>query len=361
MKAIILAGGKGTRLGDLTKDVPKPMVLVADKPVLHHQVDLLKKYGITDILFIVNHLKDSIVDYFGDGKKWGVKISYFLEKEPLGTSGALKEIENDLKEEFLLLYGDVMINMNLKRLIDFHHRKKSDCTLVLHPNDHPYDSDLVEIDKEGRVNAFHSKPHDPDRYYRNMVNAGLYLLHPKVLKLYGPGKQDFGKDIFPEIFSQLNMYGYNTSEYLKDMGTPDRLKKVTADYLSQKIEKSNYDYPQKAIFLDRDGVINDDKDLIHKVEDFELYPFSAEAIKKINQSDYLGIVVTNQSVVARNLCTEEGLDAIHKKMDTELGKERVWLDALYYCPHQISRRKPGIQNNLRLQETGAGDGAQSEQ
>ena len=120
-----------------------------------------------------------------------------------------------------------MINMDLARLIAFHQLKYSQCTLVLHPNDHPYDSDLVEIDTTGRVVAFHSKPHDPGQSYHNLVNAGAYVLSPKIFPFLEKGiKADFGRDIFPRIFSRLPMFGYRTTEYLKDMGTPDRLEKV---------------------------------------------------------------------------------------------------------------------------------------
>ncbi len=161
MQAVILAGGRGTRLGDMTLEIPKPMLLLGNKPLLHHQVDLLSKYGVKEIIILVNYLKDPIMNYFGDGSDFDVKIRYFEEITPLGTVGGIKEIEEWLTGDFLVLYGDVMINMDLARLIAFHQLKYSECTLVLHPNDHPYDSDLVEINTTGRVVAFHSKPHDP--------------------------------------------------------------------------------------------------------------------------------------------------------------------------------------------------------
>jgi mannose-1-phosphate guanylyltransferase/phosphomannomutase len=139
MKAVILAGGKGSRLGDFTQEVPKPMMVIGDKPILHHQVDLLVKYGIRDIIILVNYLKDPIIEYFGDGHKFNAEISYYEETVPLGTVGGIKEIEDRLNHDFLVLYGDVMINLDLLRFIRYHHEKSSHCTLVLHPNDHPYD------------------------------------------------------------------------------------------------------------------------------------------------------------------------------------------------------------------------------
>jgi histidinol-phosphate phosphatase family protein len=318
------------------------MLLIGDKSVLEHQVLLLRENGITDVIILVNYLKDSIVSYFQDGKAWGLNITYFEEPEPLGTVGGVKAIEHLLTGDFLLLYGDVMMSMDLKKLISFHREKQSQGTLVLHPNDHPYDSDLVEIDNTSRITAFHSKPHEPNRYYRNLVNAGLYLLSPAVLQHLEKGKKaDFGRDIFPVIFQQLRLFGYNTSEYLKDMGTPDRLKKVTDDYLSGKIERRNYRHQQSAVFLDRDGVLNEDTPWIASPDALTLYPFASQAVKQLNRSDYLTIVATNQPVVARGLCTEDELRIIHNKLETKLGDENAFLDALYYCPHHPDKGFPG--------------------
>ncbi len=260
---------------------------------------------------------------------------------PLGTVGGIKEIEGWITGDFLVLYGDVMINMDLSRLIAFHQLKYSECTLVLHPNDHPYDSDLVEINSAGRIVDFHSKPHDPQQSYHNLVNAGAYVLTSKIFPFLEKGmKADFGRDIFPKIFSQVAMFGYKTTEYLKDMGTPERLEKVRQDLESGRIRNSSYEYPQKAIFLDRDGVLNVEKSYISKPEELELYDFTPAAIRKINQSGYLSIVVTNQSAIARNLCTEEDVRAIHRSMETTLGQNKAWLDGIYYCPHHPDKGFP---------------------
>lgn len=334
MKAVILAGGKGTRLGSLTREIPKPMIPIGGVPLLHHQVNLLVKYGITEIILLVNYLSRPIRDYFGNGEKFGAKISFFEEKEPLGTTGGLKEIQPELTDDFLVFYGDVMINMDLNRLIRFHKEKNSQCTLVLHPNNHPYDSDLAETDDSGKITAFHSKPHDKSQWYHNLVNAGVCIFSPVIFNYIQKGKKaDFGRDIFPVIYGDLRMYGYHTSEYLKDMGTPDRLAAVQSDYNSGRIRLGSYEYLQRAVFLDRDGVINVERNFLRKPDELEIFDFTPGAIRKINQSGFLSIVVTNQSAVARNLCTEEDVKTIHKKLETELGKEHAWLDAIYYCPH----------------------------
>lgn len=341
MQAVILAGGRGTRLGDMTLEIPKPMLMVGDKPLLHHQVELLGKCGVKDIIILVNYLKDPIMKYFGNGSAFDVNIQYFEELTPLGTVGGIKEIEAWLTGDFLVLYGDVMINMDLSRLIAFHQLKYSECTLVLHPNDHPYDSDLVEINTSGRVVDFHPKPHDPLETYHNLVNAGAYVLSPKIFPFLTKGlKADFGRDIFPKVFARLSMYGYRTTEYLKDMGTPERLEKVRQDLESGRIRNSSYEYPQKAIFLDRDGVLNVERSYISKPEELELFDFTPAAVRKINQSGYLSIVVTNQSAIARNLCTEEDIRAIHRSMETTLGQNKAWIDGIYFCPHHPDKGFP---------------------
>ncbi len=341
MKAVILAGGKGTRLADYTREIPKPMLQIGGKSILEHQIDLLIKYRIKEIIILVNYLKDVIINHFGDGSNYNISIRYFEEAKPLGTVGGLKEIEAWLEDDFFVLYGDVMINMDLQRLADFHAQKQSRCTLVLHPNNHPYDSDLVETDSDGRIISFHPKPHENLPWYHNLVNAGVYVFSPDILDYIEKGtKADFGREVFPRIFNDLKMYGYQTFEYLKDMGTPERWEEVSLDYKTGKVFQFNCENQQKAIFLDRDGVLNVEKSFISKPEELELFDVAPEAVKKINESQYLTVVVTNQSVIARNLCSLEELDLIHMKLETDLGMQHAYLDALYFCPHHPDKGYP---------------------
>lgn len=331
-KAIILAGGLGARLKEKTKNTPKPMLKIGKLPVLAHQLELLRRYGIKNITLVTHYLPETIESYFKNGEKFGVKISYFKEERPLGTAGSLKEICP--KGDFLLLYGDVMMNLDLARLLKFHKEKGGITTLVLHPNDHPQDSDLVEIDENQRIKAFLPQPHPKNEYFRNLVNAGLYVMSPRILKYIKRGvKTDFGKDIFPTIVKKENLYGYLTAEYLKDMGTPARLSEVIKDHKSGKIARFHRKNKRKAIFLDRDGTINDAVDDVCKTEDFKLLPKTAKAIKKINESDYLAVVITNQPAIAKGFCTIEDIELIHKKMETILGDNGAKLDAVYFCPH----------------------------
>tara|TARA_B100002052_G_scaffold299170_1_gene335909 strand:- start:13185 stop:14471 length:1287 start_codon:yes stop_codon:yes gene_type:complete len=335
MKVVIQAGGQGTRLGKKTMSVPKPMVKIIGKPILWYQLEWCNRYDIDEVFIIINHLGEVIKEFVEQNKnKFKFKIRLYNEILPLGTVGGIKALEANLRTDFLVLYGDVLFDIDLERLLFFHINKKSETTLVIHPNDHPHDSDLVELDESQKIIAFHSKPHDSNKYYHNIVNAALYVFSTKIFN-YLPKdiKSDFGKDIFPYIVNKLQMYGYITTEYLKDMGTPKRLELVSNDIKSGKVFSKNLRNLQKAIFLDRDGVINIDTPFIHSEEQFNMFPFVPEAICKINRSEYLVIVVTNQSVIARNLTDINGLNKIHKKMEHLLGKEGAYLDAIYYCPH----------------------------
>lgn len=343
MKLVILAGGKGTRLG--LKDIPKPMVKINGKPLLEYQILLAKKYNITDIYIMSGHLSEVIIDYFGDGSKWNVNITHIVEDIPLGTAGALKQIEDQLNEKFIVLYGDTVIGINLKNFIDYEKTKLySIGALVAHPNDHPYDSDLLEIDKEFKVIKIHNKPHEKSLFYSNLVNAALYILSPKIFQYIEKDCfSDLAKDIFPKLISENNLYVYKTSEYIKDMGTQIRLKEVEKDIIKGKVEKLNKSFPQVAIFLDRDGVINREMGNLTNIDSFILIEGVPESIKKINKSEYVAIIITNQPVIAKGFVSVDELNHIHKKMDTLLGYEGAYIDDLYYCPHHPDK---GFENEI---------------
>ncbi len=350
MKAIILAGGKGTRLG--LKDLPKPMVPVLGKPLLEIQIELLKSYHITDIIILSGYMADRIENYLGTGEQWGVSITHVKEHEALGTAGALKQLEGTLDERFLVFYGDVMMDFDIRSFITFDQEdSQTIASIIVHPNDHPYDSDLVDVDKNNYVKTFLSKPHAVDLVYNNNVNAAVYLFSPEIFSYIEPNIScDFGKDIFPKIVSEgkKKIRAYSTPEYIKDLGTPDRLEKVERDLSSGLISSKNKKNKQKAIFIDRDGVINEEVGNLSDIEKFKILPDVAEAIKLINKSEYLAIVVTNQPVIAKGWISEESLGQIHKKLETILGEERAFIDKIYYCPHHPDKGFEGEIEDLKI-------------
>ena len=344
MLAVIMAGGKGTRLASITKDeVPKPMVKILGKPLLEWQIEVLKRNGITDVCFIIGHLGEKIREHFGDGKTFGINAEYIEESEPLGTAGAFYYLKDKISSEpFLLVFGDVFFDVDLNRMVGFHKRKNSEATLFVHPNSHPFDSDLIETDSDGKIVKFDSKHNVRDYWYKNCVNAGLYVLNPSVCAhVESAIKTDLEKEILARMISAgESVFGYRSPEYIKDVGTVERIEQVKRDIESGFISKRCLKNKQKCIFLDRDGTLNVYKGLISNIDDFELEEKVVEAIKKINSSEWLCIVVTNQPVVARGLCSMEHVREIHKKMETLLGKEGTFLDDVRFCPHHPDKGYP---------------------
>lgn len=342
MKVVIMAGGRGTRISSVASDIPKPMIRIGNKPVLEHEIECLKEQGFRDIIITVGYLGNVIKDYFGDGQKispvtgesFGVNIEYYFENEPLGNAGALYRIKDKLGDTFLLLNGDVMFDIDFKRFIESHFKSDALTTIFTHPNTHPYDSGLIITDKNNRVIQWLNKEEERPLYYQNRVNAGLHVMSSQVLnKKVNEKKIDLDRHILKPLAETGTLYAYDSSEYVKDMGTPERYKEVSKDYEQGKIKNRNLKNKQKAIFLDRDGTINKHIGFLNNIDDFELLPRVKDAIRKINSSSYLAIVITNQPVVARGELTVEQLDVIHNKMETLLGENGAYIDALYYCPH----------------------------
>lgn len=340
----ILAGGIGSRLRERSGDMPKPMVPVLGKPVLQHQIELCRKYGFADIALLVGYRHEKIFEYFGEGSTLGVKLRYVVEAQPRGTAGSLRDALPVLSDRFLLLYGDTFLDVDLRKLWNAHEVSGAVGTLFLHPNDHPHDSDLVEIDAVGYVKAILTYPHPEGREVRNLVNAALYVLNRAGLEDVTPaeGMGDITKHMFPQMLElKRHLHGYVSSEYIKDMGTPERLDKVERDYVAGLPELLSGRNLRSAVFLDRDGTINREVTHLRVPDQLELLPGSCAAIRKLNRSGKLAVVITNQPVIARGDASFEGLDRIHSRLDSLLGAGGAYLDGLYLCPHHPDRGFPG--------------------
>lgn len=354
MKVVLMAGGRGTRISKLFPDIPKPLIPIQGIPVLEREIISLRDQGFTDIVLTIGYMAEKIKEYFGDGSKLGVSISYFVEEKPLGNAGALFFL--DLKEDFLLLNADAVFDVDFNRMVEFHKRHGGLVTLFTHPNSHPYDSGLIIAGENGDVEKWLAKEDERPLYYKNRVNAGLHVISPKTLEMSGIKKEDIGDgrkvDLDRQILKPLcgtgKMFCYDSPEYVKDMGTPERFRAVEEDYKKGVVSAKNLKNKQKAIFLDRDGTINEYVGFLRKEEEFELIDGVAEAVKKINQSGYLAVVVTNQPVIARGEVTFEGLEKIHNKMETLLGMEGAYLDGIYFCPHHPHSGYEGEVKKLKI-------------
>ena len=348
MKTVIMAGGKGTRVSSIASDIPKPMIPICGKPILEHQIECLKKNNLTDIILVIGHLGGYIKEYFENGRRFGCDIIYYDEIEPLGTAGALYKI-NNLSDDFILINGDIIFDIDFRRMINFHQEKNADVTLVVHPNSHPFDSAVIFSDGNNQVTRWLNKE-DERKYYKNQVNAGIHILSKKFLKNCSQSKEkiDLDRDMLKPSISEGKIFAYSTPEYIKDMGTPERYAQVTSDIENGIVRQKNLSVKQKCVFLDRDGTINIFNDFITKPEDFELIEGAAEAIKKINSHGYLAIVITNQPVIARGEVDFETLDLIHMKMETELGRHGAYIDDLFYCPHHPDKGFPGERPEYKI-------------
>src|SRR5574344_2653912 len=233
-KAVIMAGGRGTRLGNLVREIPKPMVKVAGKAILERQIESLKEFGIIDITIVVGYLGDIIKNYFKDGKDFGVNIDYISETSPLGSAGSLYFLKDKFNDDFVLLFGDLIESVNFEKMVQFHKQKKALITLFSHPNSHPFDSDLIIADENDVVLGIDSKHNIRDYFYHNLVNAGIYVLSPQSLNFFSEiKKQDMEKDFIKSLIPSKRVFSYASSEYVKDAGTIERLVKTQRSSFSQ--------------------------------------------------------------------------------------------------------------------------------
>lgn len=364
MKTVLMAGGQGIRIRPLCGDLPKPMLPLDGKPVLERAIGSLRQQGLTDLVITVSHLGEAIMSYFGDGSRFGVRIQYYHEEVPLGNAGALFRLRNELgAEPFFLLNADTVFDADLRRMLMFHRKKRAKATLFTHPNSHPYDSALLVPGADQSVAAWLTAEDERPAYYQNCVNAGLHIIDPSVLDSSGidaaaigrpdpvtgePCKVDLDRQILKPLAGSGQMFCYQSPEYVRDMGTPERFRAVEADLRAGLVESRSLRRRQRAIFLDRDGTINRYVGFLRSPEQLELIDGAAQAIRAINASGYLCIVVTNQPVVARGEVTPGQLREIHNRLETLLGAQGAWLDGIYVCPHHPDRGFPGEVPELKF-------------
>jgi len=347
----ILAGGMGTRLKLRTGNLPKPMAPVLGMPVLAHQIELCRQHGFMRIALLVHYEHEVISSFFGDGQQFGVDLTYCVEKDARGTAGALLDALICMDDTFLVLYGDTYADIDLVAVWKSHVSSGATGTLLLHPNDHPDDSDLVEVDAQMRVVAVHAYPHPVDTIYANLVNAALYVLQRDALSAFIPAtsKSDLAKDTFPAILDAgMHLHAYVTPEYIKDMGTPERLDKVERDIVLGLPERLSSRHQRHAVFLDRDGTLNVEVNHLRSPSQLVLLPGAADAVRKINRAGLLAVGVTNQPVLARGDVTWHELNRIHANLDHLLGVGKAYLDRMYICPHHPDKGFTGEVPDLKI-------------
>ncbi len=237
MKAVIMAGGEGTRLRPLTMSQPKPMLPVVNRPMAEHVITLLKRHGFDEIVITVAFMANVIRTYFGDGSDFGVHISYATEETPLGTAGSVLNAKDELRERFLVISGDVVTDVDLGALVEFHDKQGATATLALKAMENPLEFGIVITDDKGRIERFLEKP-SWGQVFSDTVNTGIYVLEPEVLAHVPEGRQsDFSSEVFPSLLEAGRpLYGFVTDRYWEDVGTLEAYLKAHEHILDERVD-----------------------------------------------------------------------------------------------------------------------------
>jgi len=336
-QTIILAGGIGTRLRPLTNNLPKPMIPINRKPFLEYLIDLLKENGIEEVVLLLGYLPEKIKEYFGNGSKFGINIKYSIGDVSFETGKRIKNAEELLDDNFLLMYCDNYWPLNLKKLVKYHDNHNVLATVTIYTNKDNFTKSNMEVDNQGYVILY-----DKSRKEKNLsgVDIGFFIINKKILELMPDTNFSFEKEILPKLIKKKQLAGYLTEHRYYSIGNIERLP-VTEKYLQ----------PKKVIFLDRDGVINEKPpkaDYVKNWNEFEFLPGAIEALKILTQNGYEIYIISNQAGIARGIMTEDDLKEIHEKMKKELDNIGAKVSGIYYCPHgwddgcECRKPKPGM-------------------
>ncbi|SHH26893.1 HAD-IIIA family hydrolase [Thermosipho atlanticus] len=333
-QAVILAGGLGTRLRSIVKDVPKPMAKIGKRPFLEYQIYLLKKVGITNILILIGYKGSIIKDYFKDGREFGISITYSEEKEPLGTGGAVISAWDKLEDEFLILNGDTFFDIEYDLLFDFVDEKSPEALIVLR-----YTKDLsrygfVEIDDLYYVEKFIEKGTLPSNRVDGYINGGIYYFKKKTLEKYlNKFKRNnfisLEKEIFPDLVNSKKLFGIPMGGKFIDIGIPKDYEKAQNEIPNCIKQKR-----KPALFLDRDGVIIEDTGYPHGTN-LNFIEKTFDLVKQANKEEKFAIVISNQAGVARGKFSEDEVIRTNNYIKEVYEEKGLKIDAFYYCPYHI--------------------------
>ena len=262
MKAVVMAGGKGTRLRPLTSNQPKPMIPIVNVPCMEHIVRLLKRHGFEDILVTLEFMTEAVQAYFGDGAEWGVNIEYSVEEKPLGTAGSVKYAEDRLRERFVIVSGDALTDVDLTKVLTFHEERGAEATLVLKGVEDPSEFGIVEIQDYGRVSDFLEKP-DEEEVFSYTANTGIYVLEPNVLQdIPADQEYDFSKELFPKLLEEGRpVYGYTMEGYWEDIGNIEQYMGAQRAVLDGKVQGIQLPGERlgEGVYVGRDTRVDEDQ------------------------------------------------------------------------------------------------------
>src|SRR5215211_7309732 len=322
MKAIIMAGGQGTRLRPLTSNQPKPMIRIANLPCMEHIVNLCARHGFTDIGVTLQFMPEEIQDYFGDGSEWGVNMRYSIEDAPAGTAGSVKMAEQQLgleDERLLIISGDALTDADLTQVVSFHEEKDAEVTMVLKSVENPLDFGIVITEEDGRISRFLEKP-AWGQVFSDTVNTGIYLLESSVMdEIPDPeeGEYDFSKDLFPKLLeSGRSLYGFVTDAYWEDIGTLEQYASAQRDVLDGKVKgvRPPGTRLRENIYVGRRAQVDDEKlggpvvigDNVRVYEGAEISPYTVIGNNVVVSAG----ATVERSIVAEGTYVGEGADVI---------------------------------------------------
>ncbi len=325
-EAVILAGGRGTRLGSLTDHVPKPMLDVAGVPFIEHVLWNLARHGVKRACVSSGYLGEKVTSILADGPRLGLEVVHVVEEEPAGTGGALALAASELRDDvFLVLNGDTLFDVNY---LDLGLLLRSDPTaeaaMALRRVEDAARFGSVTLNGE-RIERLAEK----SGVGEGLVNGGVYALRRSALLAVPEGPSSLETDVFPHFIAEGALLGREYAGFFVDIGVPAELERAEAD-----VGRWRY---KPALFLDRDGVLNEDLGYVHTPDEFRWLPGAREAVKLANDAGWLVIVVTNQAGIGRGLYTEEEFAAFTRWIDAELADVGAHIDATYYCPHHPVR------------------------
>ena len=340
--AVLACGGLGTRLREITHEIPKPLFLVNGKSTLERAIEELDNYKFKNVILTIGYKSNNFLEFVDQlNKKYRINIEVFVEKIPMGECGALWIIKDNLCDDFIFINGDLIFSIEFKKLFYFHKRLSSNLTLVTHTSDHPEDSDLVSVPNGTLVEDIFLKDNNKEiKKNAYLGNSGICVINKFLLDKIEPPNENESKSIFHFVVKRLfdlniNVYSYNTTEYIKDMGTPKRLRVVEEDLSSKKVYKKNYKNLQKTLFLDRDNtLIKCEKGrYILKVEDINFYRNNIEKIIPISLNYDFVCLTTNQPSLSMGKLTLNDLNEINSLIIKFCLSIGLKIDVVTFCPH----------------------------
>lgn len=325
-QAVVLAGGQGTRLRPLTDNMPKPMVPVGGRPFVEHLIELFKKNGIKEVVFLLGYLPGGVMEHLGDGSDFGIKVKYHVGEVSDETGTRIRNARHLLDNLFLLTYCDNYWPLHLDAMMDFYSKSKAMASTTVYNNKDggaeygPENN--IHVSDESMVLKYDKERKDPNL---NGVDIGFFILDKRALDSAPESNFSFEREILPRLAAENQLAAYRTDHPYYWITTPESLQ-TAEKFLA----------PKKIIFLDRDGVINKkmaEGDYVKKLGEFKFLPGVIPALQLLSQNGCTIYVITNQRGVGRGLMSHDDLEAIHRYMGSELEKQGVQLGGVYYCPH----------------------------